>query len=176
MHDSRRIEHQRRKDDQSLACCLMCSGLYPKLDSYIRVDSTNRPAHSTSSTIVKVFAAQAQALVVAFAEFLGVFIQRNTLYAASVRNILRPKWGTATKKGRGTHAPSLFLCVWSGKRDSNPQPSAWEADALPLRHSRVELSDYSSATTGCQSFCSSGTSDLSLSNAIRRLTRPNARL
>jgi hypothetical protein len=26
--------------------------------------------------------------------------------------------------------------MWSGKRDSNPQPSAWEADALPLRHSR----------------------------------------
>jgi hypothetical protein len=25
---------------------------------------------------------------------------------------------------------------WSGRRDSNPQPSAWEADALPLRHTR----------------------------------------
>ena len=23
--------------------------------------------------------------------------------------------------------------IWSGRRDSNPQPSAWEADALPLR-------------------------------------------
>jgi hypothetical protein len=29
--------------------------------------------------------------------------------------------------------------VWSGRRDSNPQPSAWEADALPLRHSRDAL-------------------------------------
>jgi hypothetical protein len=25
----------------------------------------------------------------------------------------------------------------SGKRDSNPRPSAWEADALPLSYSRV---------------------------------------
>ena len=32
--------------------------------------------------------------------------------------------------GRETHAS------WSGRRDSNPQPSAWEADALPLRHTR----------------------------------------
>ncbi len=26
--------------------------------------------------------------------------------------------------------------VLSGKRDSNPRPSAWEADALPLSYSR----------------------------------------
>src|SRR5262249_5132271 len=25
---------------------------------------------------------------------------------------------------------------WSGKRDSNPRPSAWKADALPLSYSR----------------------------------------
>ena len=24
-----------------------------------------------------------------------------------------------------------FIMLWSGKRDSNPRPSAWEADALP---------------------------------------------
>ena len=30
----------------------------------------------------------------------------------------------------------ICLEVWSGRRDSNPQPSAWEADALPLRHTR----------------------------------------
>jgi hypothetical protein len=29
-----------------------------------------------------------------------------------------------------------FDLIWSGRRDSNPQPSAWEADALPLRHTR----------------------------------------
>jgi hypothetical protein len=26
---------------------------------------------------------------------------------------------------------------WSGRRDSNPRHSAWEADALPLNYSRV---------------------------------------
>ena len=29
--------------------------------------------------------------------------------------------------------------IWSGRRDSNPQPSAWEADALPLRHTRSDV-------------------------------------
>jgi hypothetical protein len=28
---------------------------------------------------------------------------------------------------------------WSERRDSNPQPPAWEAGALPLRHSRTPL-------------------------------------
>ena len=27
--------------------------------------------------------------------------------------------------------------IWSGRRGSNPQPSAWEADAIPLGHSRI---------------------------------------
>src|SRR5690242_20419424 len=27
--------------------------------------------------------------------------------------------------------------LWSGRRDSNPRPIAWEAIALPLRHSRI---------------------------------------
>ena len=26
---------------------------------------------------------------------------------------------------------------WSGRRDSNPRPSAWEADALPLSYTRI---------------------------------------
>ena len=26
---------------------------------------------------------------------------------------------------------SAVMLKWSGKRDSNPRPSAWEADALP---------------------------------------------
>ncbi len=29
-----------------------------------------------------------------------------------------------------------FRFFWSGKRDSNPRPSAWEADTLPLSYSR----------------------------------------
>ncbi len=32
------------------------------------------------------------------------------------------------------HAPEK----WSGKRGSNPQLSAWEADALPLNYSRSD--------------------------------------
>ena len=28
------------------------------------------------------------------------------------------------------------LANWSGKRDSNPRPSAWEADTLPLSYPR----------------------------------------
>ena len=30
----------------------------------------------------------------------------------------------------------------SGRRDSNPRPSPWQGDALPLRHFRVELTLY----------------------------------
>ena len=30
-----------------------------------------------------------------------------------------------------------FNFKWSGKRDSNPRPSAWKADALPLSYSRI---------------------------------------
>ena len=27
--------------------------------------------------------------------------------------------------------------VWSGRRDSNPRPSPWQGDALPLSHFRI---------------------------------------
>ena len=33
--------------------------------------------------------------------------------------------------------PYRVLFLWSGRRDSNPQRSAWEADALPLSHFRI---------------------------------------
>ena len=32
--------------------------------------------------------------------------------------------------------------TWSGKRGSNPRPSAWEADALPLSYFRMSLELY----------------------------------
>jgi hypothetical protein len=35
--------------------------------------------------------------------------------------------------------------LWSGRRDSNPRPSPWQGDALPLRHFRV--GDHSIALT-----------------------------
>ena len=38
----------------------------------------------------------------------------------------------STTEPRGPENP------WSGKRDSNPRPSAWKADALPLSYSRAD--------------------------------------
>lgn len=35
------------------------------------------------------------------------------------------------------HMNRQIFSRWSGRRDSNSQPSAWKADALPLRYSRV---------------------------------------
>ena len=37
---------------------------------------------------------------------------------------------------------------WSGKRDLNPQPSAWEADTLPLSYSRPEGQFFMERETG----------------------------
>ena len=47
--------------------------------------------------------------------------------------------GTKIKENKNAltvfnHKGLIFL--WSGKRDLNPQPSAWEADTLPLSYSR----------------------------------------
>src|SRR5262245_65314959 len=36
----------------------------------------------------------------------------------------------------------IYKC-WSGRRGSNPQPLAWEANALPLSYSRSDLLDLS---------------------------------
>ncbi len=36
----------------------------------------------------------------------------------------------------GPRLHRLATPPWSGKRDSNPRPSAWQADALPLSYSR----------------------------------------
>ena len=35
-----------------------------------------------------------------------------------------------------SHIPDLDF-LWSGRRDSNPRPSPWQGDALPLSHVRV---------------------------------------
>ncbi len=44
----------------------------------------------------------------------------------------------ANKKALAAINCKGFICklLWSGKRDLNPQPSAWEADTLPLSYSR----------------------------------------
>ena len=36
-----------------------------------------------------------------------------------------------TVRNLGVTSIISSLLMWSGKRDSNPRPSAWEADALP---------------------------------------------
>ncbi len=44
----------------------------------------------------------------------------------------------STTELRGRYDPDCKRQnYWSGKRDSNPQPSAWKADALPLSYSRL---------------------------------------
>ena len=44
-----------------------------------------------------------------------------------------PAWRAPGPRARGSRGPGRD---WSGKRDSNPRPSAWKADALPLSYSR----------------------------------------
>src|SRR5438876_298575 len=39
-------------------------------------------------------------------------------------------------RGSGNRRPAT-RGKWSGRRDSNPRPSTWQADALPLSYSRV---------------------------------------
>ncbi len=48
----------------------------------------------------------------------------------SVSNDLEDVTLSIKQKGSGKKRLSLYN-IWSGKRDSNPRPSAWEADALP---------------------------------------------
>ena len=43
-------------------------------------------------------------------------------------------------KGFADLCLTTWLCrqlIWSGKRDSNPRPSPWQGDALPLSHFRI---------------------------------------
>lgn len=39
-------------------------------------------------------------------------------------------------------AGATYHIAWSGKRGSNPRPSAWEADALPLSYCRIAVQKY----------------------------------
>jgi hypothetical protein len=55
----------------------------------------------------------------------------------SQKQSLWPSQNQLQKKQKGVGENSLTPCIcWSGKRDSNPRPSAWEADTLPLSYSR----------------------------------------
>ncbi len=49
----------------------------------------------------------------------------------------RPHAKVPAKAGAFSPQPlDVVMFFWSGKRDSNPRPSAWEADTLPLSYSR----------------------------------------
>ncbi len=43
----------------------------------------------------------------------------------------------SNKKRHSAIKLSACFLLWSGKRGSNPRPSAWEADTLPLSYSRI---------------------------------------
>ena len=53
---------------------------------------------------------------------------------------------SSNKRKKGLANWQALAFIWSGKRDSNSRPSAWEADTLPLSYSRIRLiqnkSDY----------------------------------
>ncbi len=44
-----------------------------------------------------------------------------------------------TAKTQSLNWDCVKLQNWSGRRDSNPRSSAWEANALPLSHARIYL-------------------------------------
>ena len=50
-------------------------------------------------------------------------------------------------KACGSLSPLYSGPLWSGKRDSNPRPSAWEADALPTELFPQNVSQKLSFTT-----------------------------
>ena len=60
------------------------------------------------------------------------------------------------KKNKGFKAAKSLkpiYSIWSGKRDSNPRPSAWEADALPLSYFRIIffcIINYKTSALNCQ--------------------------
>src|SRR5262245_19640878 len=56
----------------------------------------------------------------------------------------------SVRSSAGSHAARRER--WSGKRDSNPRPSAWKADALPTELLPLELHSFSSATDVGSSF------------------------
>ena len=44
--------------------------------------------------------------------------------------------GEILLSGGAGQLPDIKRKLWSGRRDLNPRPSAWEADTLPLSYAR----------------------------------------
>ena len=68
-----------------------------------------------------------------------------------------------------------YASIWSGKRESNPQPSAWEATALPLSHSRIAYKLYHYLTALSNDFRYSAPTDSSGIISICRRARKRRR-
>jgi hypothetical protein len=66
----------------------------------------------------------------------------------------RPNWGKAYKLLRSSYFTPVDNCgeveKWSGKRDSNPRPSAWKADALATELFPLELFYYECVPMGVE--------------------------
>ena len=76
-------------------------------------------------------------------EGVGIWKGRTVLSSNRDRN----------REGRKSIERSSFASHWknwSGRRDLNPRPTAWEAAALPLRYSRSKGNDYRLRVTACQ--------------------------
>jgi hypothetical protein len=68
--------------------------------------------------------------------FAAIFASLAQLVEQLIRNeqvVGSSPIGGSKKNGFITHS----FYILSGKRGSNPRPSAWEADALPLSYSRI---------------------------------------
>ena len=75
------------------------------------------------------------------ADFVSVFLATEPASMAPV--VDSEKKRKAKKRGRRGPGISLNLRMWSARRGSNPRPSGWEPDALPLSYSRINLDDKS---------------------------------
>ena len=50
-----------------------------------------------------------------------------------------PRFELGVKILQTSALPLGYAALWSGRRDSNPRPSPWQGDALPLSHFRISF-------------------------------------
>ena len=85
----------------------------------------------------------------------------SSMEAIATQSVKRRLWKIINNTGldyvlrdnghKGINAKIFELSpVWSGRRVSNPRPSAWEADALPLSYSRQNRIYFSPKISICK--------------------------
>ena len=70
----------------------------------------------------------------------GALFNRRFGATTSLRNCTPPSVPPDRSRRRSAGLPSWLCSVrkgWSGRRESNPRHSAWEADVLPLNYGRI---------------------------------------